>query len=81
MATVMHGGKNPKFDVTNSFRVSESRVKGKIIPVAGRGGQYGCEKSRLPYFLHNRLTDDGEAVSLMLLSPFTPRKIPGTHFC
>jgi hypothetical protein len=37
--------------------------------------------SRLPHFLDNRLTDGGEAVSLTHLSPFTPRKIPGTHFC
>jgi hypothetical protein len=28
----------------------------------------------------NRLTDGGE-VSLTRRPPFTPRKIPGTHFC
>jgi hypothetical protein len=27
------------------------------------------------------LTDDGEVDSLMRQAPFTPRKIPGTHFC
>jgi hypothetical protein len=31
--------------------------------------------------LDNRLTDGGEAVSLMCQPPFTCRKIPGTHFC
>jgi hypothetical protein len=31
-------------------------------------------------FLDNLLTDGG-AVSLMHWPPFTPRKIPGTHFC
>jgi hypothetical protein len=34
------------------------------IPVTGRGGPYGCETSRLPHFLNNRLTDGGEGVSL-----------------
>jgi hypothetical protein len=36
-------------------------VKGEVIPVAGRGGPYGCETLRLPYYLDNRLTDDGDA--------------------
>jgi hypothetical protein len=30
--------------------------------------------------LDNRLTDGGEVVSLTRLPPFTPRKIPDTHF-
>jgi hypothetical protein len=38
--------------------------KGKAIPVTGRGGTYVCETLRLPHFLSNRLTDDGEVVSL-----------------
>jgi hypothetical protein len=33
------------------------------------------------FFLYNRLTDGGEFVSLTRLLPFTPRKIPDTHFC
>jgi hypothetical protein len=32
-------------------------------------------------FLDNRLTYGGEAVSLMHRPHFTPREIPGTHFC
>jgi hypothetical protein len=36
---------------------------------------------KLPHYLDNQLRDDGEAVSLMHQPPFTPRKIPGTHFC
>jgi hypothetical protein len=56
-------------------------VKGKAIPVTGRGGPYGCETSRLQHFLDNRLTDGGDVVSLTRGAPFTPRKIPGTHFC
>jgi hypothetical protein len=55
--------------------------KGKAISVTGRGGPQGCETSRLPHFLDNRLTDGGEVVSLTRRPPFTPRKIPGTHFC
>jgi hypothetical protein len=46
--------------------------KGKAIPVTGREGPYGCEKSRLPHFVDNRLTDGGEVVSLTRRSPFTP---------
>jgi hypothetical protein len=37
--------------------------KGKAIPVTRRGGPYGCETSRLPHFLDNRLTESGEVVS------------------
>jgi hypothetical protein len=57
------------------------KKKGKAIPVTGREGPSGCEKSRLPHFLDNRLTDGGEVVSLTRRPPFTPRKIPGTHCC
>jgi hypothetical protein len=32
----------------------------KAIPVTGRGGPQGCEMSRLPHFLGNRLTDGGK---------------------
>jgi hypothetical protein len=46
-------------------------VKGKAIPVTGRGGPQGCMTSRLPHFLHNRLTDGGEVVSLTRRPPFT----------
>jgi hypothetical protein len=56
-------------------------VEGKAIPVTGREGPQGYETSRLPHFLDNRHTDGGEFVSLMGRPPFTPRKIPGTHFC
>jgi hypothetical protein len=54
--------------------------KGKSIPVRGRGGPYGCETSRLPHFLDNRLAD-GVVVSPTRRPPFNTRKIPGPHFC
>jgi hypothetical protein len=38
--------------------------KGKAIPVTGREGPEGCETSRLPHILDNRLTGGGEVVSL-----------------
>jgi hypothetical protein len=60
---------------------SEYKKKGKTIPVTGRRGPYGCETSKLPHFLDNRLREDGEFVSLTRRPPFTSRKIPGTHFC
>jgi hypothetical protein len=50
--------------------------KGKAIRITGRGGPYGCDTSRLSHFLHNRVTDGGEVVSLTRQPPFTPRKIP-----
>jgi hypothetical protein len=52
--------------------------KGK--KVRGRGGPYDCETSRRTHLLDNWLTDGGE-VSLTRRPAFTPRKIPGTHFC
>jgi hypothetical protein len=42
--------------------------KRKAISVTGRGDPWGCETSRLPHFLENRITDGGEVVSL------TPRQ-------
>jgi hypothetical protein len=43
------------------------QVKGKAILVTGRGGPQGCEASRLPNFLDNRLRDGDEVVK-----PYTP---------
>jgi hypothetical protein len=48
--------------------------KGKAILVTCRGGPYGCETSRLPHFLENRLTDGGIVVSLTRRPPFTPQE-------
>jgi hypothetical protein len=53
------------------------KVKGKE---KGHEGLWGCETSRFPHFLDNRLTDGGE-VSLTRRQPYIPRKFPGTHFC
>jgi hypothetical protein len=55
--------------------------KDPAIPVTGREGPERCETSRLRHFLDNRLTDGGEVVSLKRRPPFTPGKIPDTHFC
>jgi hypothetical protein len=54
---------------------------GKAIPVTGRGGPEGCETSTLSHFLDNRITDGDKVVCLTRRPYFTPRKIPGTHFC
>jgi hypothetical protein len=54
--------------------------RGKAIPVTGSAGPWGCETSRLPHFLDNRLTDGGKVVSLTRRPPLTP-KIPGIHSC
>jgi hypothetical protein len=55
-------------------------VKCKAIPIIDRKGPQCGETSRFAHFLDNRLTDDSEVVSLTRRLPFTPRKIPGTHF-
>jgi hypothetical protein len=60
---------------------NNNKKKGKVIPVRDHEGPQGCEMSRLPHFLDNWLTVGSEVVSLMRRPPFTPRKIPGTHFC
>jgi hypothetical protein len=57
------------------------KEKGKAIPVTGHGGPKRCGTSRLPRFLDNQPTDGGEVVSLTRRPPFTPSKIPSTHFC
>jgi hypothetical protein len=57
------------------------KKKSKTIPVRDRGSPWGCETSRLQHFLDNLLTNGGEVVSLTRLAPFTPKMIPGTHFC
>jgi hypothetical protein len=50
--------------------------KGKDIPVTGRGGTYGCERSRLPHCLDKRLIDGGRPLPSGFFF-----KLPGTHFC
>jgi hypothetical protein len=54
---------------------------GKATRVTGRGGPKDSETLRFPHFLHNRPTDGAEVLSLTRRPPFTPKKIPGTHFC
>jgi hypothetical protein len=46
----------------------------KTNPVTGHGGPQGCETSRIPHFLDNRLIDGGEVVSLTRRPPFTPQE-------
>jgi hypothetical protein len=41
--------------------VVKLHIKGKALPITGRGGPNGFDTSRLPHFLDNRLTDGGEA--------------------
>jgi hypothetical protein len=60
--------------------LTTGKIKGKIMPVTGRGGPHGCETSKLPHFLDNRLTDGGEVVSLTRQAiPVTGRG--GPHGC
>jgi hypothetical protein len=52
----------------------ENKVKAKLALKTGCGGPYGCETSRLPHFLDNRLTDGGEILNLTRRPPFTPTR-------
>jgi hypothetical protein len=58
-----------------------SVVKVKRYPCNRPWRLYGCETSRLPRLLDNRLTDGGEVASLTRQPPYTSKKISGTHFC
>jgi hypothetical protein len=58
-----------------------NKGKGEATPVTGLGSPLGCETSRRPHFLDNRLTDGCKFVSLKRWLPFTLREVPGTHFC
>jgi hypothetical protein len=68
-------------DMLSSSKLKKNILKGNAIPVTGHEGPQGCETSKLPHFLDNRLTDGGEVVSITRRPFFTPRKIPDTHFC
>jgi hypothetical protein len=49
----------------------------RTIPVTGREG---LERSRIPHFLDNRLTDGGKVVSLTRRPPFTPEEVSWYSF-
>jgi hypothetical protein len=51
------------------------------FPVTGCGGSWVERCWGFPHSLDSQLTHGGQVVSLMCWLPFTPRKIPGTHFC
>jgi hypothetical protein len=62
------------------------RVHENAISVTGRGGRVGCEMSRIPHCLDNRLTDGGQAISLTHAGTLYSPKVrfifaPGTRFC
>jgi hypothetical protein len=69
------------FETSVGFQQTTRCYIPEEIPVTGRGDPLGCEASRPPYFLDNLLTDGGEVVSLTRRPSFSPRKIPGSHFC
>jgi hypothetical protein len=59
---------------TASYIEKSANLKGKkkSIRVTDRGGPKGCETSRLPHFLDNRLTDGSKVVSLTGRHPLPP---------
>jgi hypothetical protein len=59
------------------YHLDDSRskyVKGKKVKLRGCGRPYVCETSKLPHFLHNRLTDGGGVVSLTRRPPIIPQE-------
>jgi hypothetical protein len=88
---VSSGVKRPGREADHSPPTSaEVKESGSIHPLlhtpswrSEKKRSYSCyQAAEAPiFFLDNRLTDCGEVVSLMRRPPFTPRKIPGTHFC
>jgi hypothetical protein len=54
--------------------IRPEEVKGKALPVRGRGGPLGCETLMVPHHLDNRLTDGGKVVGLTRRPPFTPQE-------
>jgi hypothetical protein len=47
--------------------------KGKVLPVTGRGGPWGCKTSRLPRFVDSRLTD-GARLSVLRAGRALPQR-------
>jgi hypothetical protein len=60
--------------IQNKTLLIKLNLKGKAIPVTGCEGPYGCETSKFPHFLDNRLTDGDEVVSPKCQLPFTPQE-------
>jgi hypothetical protein len=62
-------------------------VEGKVLPVKVKLSPYrpwrplGLREVEVPTFSDIRLIDGGKVVSPTSRPPFTPRKIPSTHFC
>jgi hypothetical protein len=56
------------------------KVKKVKLPYTGSEGPQGCETSRLPHYLDNRLTDGGEVVSLYAPAALYPQEDSGYSF-
>jgi hypothetical protein len=70
------------FIITAAVRPSNLKKKKKKRGKAVLGANRAVRHAEAPpHFLDNRLTDGVKVVSLIHRPPFTPRKIPGTHFC
>jgi hypothetical protein len=63
----------PKPYIGHGLLQSSPVKEGKAIPITGREGPQGCERSRPPHLLDSRLTDGGE-VSLTRRPPFSPQE-------
>jgi hypothetical protein len=61
-----------KFVIHNKLalhNITTRGKKGKAVPLTGCEGPQGCETSRFPHFLDNRLTDGCQPYKLAALYP------------
>ena len=61
-------------------RITESKGKGKAVPLQAWGGPESSRKLRFPDFM-TTTQDGGKVVSLTHRPPLPPGNTPGTHFC
>jgi hypothetical protein len=76
---------NQDVEMLVGFGIARFRVsRRKAVAIRGRGGLYGRDMSRIPFFfffLENRLVDGDEVVSPMRRPRFIPlERSSGTHF-
>jgi hypothetical protein len=68
-------------DQNEDVDIGKGKGKDKVIPVQAVEALRVAREVEAPTFSDIRLTDGGEVVSPTCRPPFTPRKIPDTHFC
>jgi hypothetical protein len=66
--------------ICNGYSCSQSKGKGKAVPLQALSGPEGSRKLRFPDFV-TTAQDGGKVVSLTHRPPLPPGNTPGNHFC